>query len=108
MKVQNVGMTNYRKQQNFGAVAVSGSDIPPKVFGILTKKGLINPYLGRDKYLTLYSIIPTRKGSKLEKKIMQLIGKNAESININEARKLVENRRRFNDEKGKATFRAII
>lgn len=107
MKVQNVGMTNYQKQQNFGALKINRKAADRLRFNdeykkLLEQHGLRNRRLFGTDCDVFYTVIPTRKGSKVEKKIMQFIGQDVESIGINDARKLVGNYRKFvMDLKGK-------
>lgn len=93
MKVQNVSTINYKKQQNFGALKVKPKDYK-RVMRSSNFRDLLNDY-GLDGFTgyetgKLSVIIPTRKGSFIEKIIKPYIGRGAESISSKEARELVK------------------
>lgn len=84
MNISQVTTNQNYKQQNFGALKVNEKGTGYIPWTLLNEHSLKAYSFVRGS--RLFSIIPTRKGSKLEKKIQQLIGKGAESIGIKQAR----------------------
>ena len=115
MKIQNTGTTNYQKQQSFGALKYNAKSFD-RLDGVLGISQLLEKYRWYNRYLndgfsgrnvgnSPCRIFPTRKDSKAEKEIKQFVGADAESIGINEARKLRKNYFRYiSDEHTKVEF----
>lgn len=107
MNISTITTNQNYKQQNFGALKINRKAADRLRFNdeykkLLEQHGLRNRRSFGTDCDVFYTVIPTRKGSKVEKKIMQFIGQDVESIGINYARKLVGNYRKFvMDLKGK-------
>lgn len=104
MNISPITTNQNYKQQNFGALKIK----PPEQgllnipWGFLTQHKLQNSMCyGMDEFMQVFTIFPTKKGSKVEKEIMTSVGSDAESISILEARKLVERLRKFKGKTGK-------
>lgn len=103
MNISTITTNQNYKQQNFGALKIKNDqgllNIP---WGFLTQYKLQNSScFGMDEFMQVFTIFPTKRGSKVEKEIMTSVGSNAESISILEARKLVERLRKFKGKTGK-------
>lgn len=103
MNIAPITINQNYQQQNFGALKIKDRQGALSIpWGLLIQHNLQNsPRSGMDSSMQLFTIIPTIKGSRVEREILISAGQNAESISISEARELIDNYRRFKDETGK-------
>lgn len=96
MKAQNIGVTNYQKQQNFGVLKINAKGVARLKYNqdfikLLDYYKLASCCSNGLENGDLVNIIPTAKGSREEKAILKFIGQDVESIGINNARRFVAN-----------------
>lgn len=96
MRIQSIQNQQTQSRPSFGALKIKATDFIPfqynEQFGLLLEKhGLQNSLFAGMDGMNFVTIIMSRKGSRVEKAIKQLIGEAAESIGIKDARKYIQN-----------------